>query len=522
MATKLYSRQGGNIQGKEILRPIGPDMTKAKILGDVSATFKTMADQNYELGKAQLINSVIDNAYQTAPADLAKFDELIKSNLEKSTESIPNKWREEILLGIKPKVDAMRAKVIDNALEKADNERINNALEYSNQSLADYTDATNAQFQALENGDKEALRIAMEYEAKTRKNLQTLAGLTDRKGNYIIGNKSMRDAMASGNYGKVDVAKQRINNMSLEQLTNFDNTTFQDRAGFKKAYGITDKEYDDIEKYIASRRKALGDEEKRIIKAQTEFNLARMAQAETYNEQELDDLDIPNDIKKAYKKAHKKYEGAVNPALANDGFLASMAQLEGIINDTDITDPDHNMKLLASAADVLANINAFAGMTGLDTDKTNQLQRSLYESIVSQEFADAMKPLYADNRVYALMQQTLSNLGNKGAKSNIENDPFLNQTDAEITKAMKNTAVKIIQQATALAATGNYDAAQEVINNGNKQLIHINYSKILSPWEFANLERKLKNNEPALFTRNGKTWEFLGYDNKDALFKTKM
>lgn len=526
MATKLYSRQGGNLQGIGIQQPLQPDMTKAKILGDMSAMAKGMADKNFALGKLELINSTIDNAYQIAPTDLNKFDELIQSNLQKSTADIPNKWREDVLLTAKPKVDAMRAKVIQNTIDKQDAELKLNATSTFNRYDLQTADSNTAVFRSLVSQDSDAYKAANAYAQQNQKMMSHLATLTDSKGNYIIGTESLRSSLANGTYGKVDTAKNVINELSLEELKKFDDTTLQDRAGFKKAYGITDKEYDDIVKYVAQRRKDMGDEEKRIVKAQTEMNLARAVQSTAYNEQEIDDMDIPEDVKKAFKKAHKKYEGAINPILANDGFLASFAMLDDIINSQQSDDPEHNMKLLASAAQVRETITNLAGMSGLSEDKVNQLERSLYESLVSQEFADAMKPLYANNKIMDTMKQSIANMSKDEQQKAMALTPFSQpgyaRTRKRIDNTMKETAVRIVQQAVALAATGNYDACNEIIAQGNKQLIQMNYSDLISPYEWKRLEKELEQKKPALVSFGGANWEFLGYDAKDALFKQKL
>lgn len=556
MATKLYSRQGGNLQGIGIQQPLQPDMTKAKILGDMSVMAKEMADKNFALGKLELINSTIDNAYQIAPTDLNKFDELIQSNLQKSTADIPNKWREDVLLTAKPKVDAMRAKVIQNTIDKQDAELKLNATSTFNRYDLQTADSNTAVFRSLVSQDTDAYKAANAYAQQNQKMMSHLATLTDSKGNYIIGTESLRSSLANGTYGKVDTAKNVINELSLEELKKFDDTTLQDRAGFKKAYGITDKEYDDIVKYVAQRRKDMGDEEKRIVKAQTEMNLARMVQSEAYNEQELDDMDIPEDVKKMYKKAHRKYEGKINPILANDGFLAAFSTLESIAKDSESDDPNHNMELLFAAGQALEQLNTIANVSGLSTEKKNQLQRSLYETVASQEFANILKPIFTDSALYQEIQdatayvqeteqlfdasdikspedlQRIRNI-NKSARTTAEEraksaisaskrNVFNTTVSANVKREMKKYATDIISSACAYAAAGNYEMAQKIISDGNRELIKLRYSNIITDAEWTSMENALKNNEPAIFNSNGQVWYFQGFDAKDAFFKTKI
>lgn len=526
MATKLYTRQGGNLQGIGIRQPLQPDMTKTKILADVSSTFKAMADKNFALGKAELISSVIDNAYQLAPSDPAKFDELIQSNLQKSTADIPNKWREDVLLTAKPKVDATRQKVIQNNIDNLNEEFKTNVLGRNDRLMLEQEDANNLRITAIINEDKDALNSAIAYGNKIEHEMNLLANTTDIKGSYIIGDKATRSMLESGQYNKVDAAKAAINQMDLQTLIDFDTRTFQDREAFKKAYGVTDESYDDISTYITNRRKAMGDEEKRVILAQNQFNAARMVA--DFSEEELDNISddaVSKDFKNNIRKAHKKYEGTVNAAFTDDGFLASIQALEDVVMDTGATDPEHNKALLDTAVEALANINTFAGASGMDEKSQAELQRSLYEAISSQEFADSMKPLYSPSMLNSVMSQATDRMKGfvSGSKAVEIKDPFIGQHhDRSIPRALENKASLIIQEAIALSAAGNYEAAQERLKTGNKELIRLNYSGVISDFEFDRLEEDLELKRPAYFTRGGKTWEFMGYDSKDALFKTKM
>lgn len=531
MATKLYSRQGGNLQGIGIQQPLQPDTTKAKILADVSSTIKSMADANYELGKSELINSVIDNAYQIAPDNLDKFDELIKSNLEKSTADIPNKWREDVLLGAKPKVDAIRSKVIDNVNAKINQEYVDNIKATGDRAFAEQLDANNMLMRAIINEDKEALDIARQYDSSTKNTLYKISGAKDYKGSYIIGDASLRSMLETGQFNKLDAAKYAIDQMSLEELKSFDQRTFQDKSAFMDAYGVNDKTYVDIEKHITSRLKALGDEEKRIITAQTQYNAARLMVS--FNEDELDALDdsaLPDDFKSKLKDIVDDYEDAnVNRAFVDDGFLSAVKAMEPIFMDSgNVNDPEHNKKLLESGLNVLGYVNKVGSATGMDDDEKAELQRALYEGIVSQEFSDAMKPLYSDCKLNDILNTYGWVTGDMIIgeqflrKIKEQKDPFYLQHDDDIIEALKAQASTVIKEAFAYAAIGDIESAQKRLQAGNEELIKTSYSKIIPAWEFDRMERELRHGKKPIINILGMTLEFQGYDAHDVLVKTSI
>lgn len=531
MAQKLYNRQGGNIQGIGVQQPLQPDMTKAKIVGQVGNTLETLATKNYELGKAELISSTIDNAYQIAPDNLAKFDELIQDNLTKATDNIPEKWREDVLLAAKPKVDARRKNVIDNYTKKLNDEFISNVLATGDQGMRDQMDANQTAFTAIVQQDKDGLQVARAFDAQTRRKLYELSQAKDYKGNYIIGDKAMRSMMENGQFNKLETAKYNIEQMSLDELKDFDKTTFQDKNAFIEAYGINDETYTDIEKVITGRLKALGDEEKRIVTAQNQFNAARMIV--DFNEEELDKLDdsaLPKDFKKNIKSAIEDFDNIpVNAAFADDSFLNSVKELESVFMDTgNGKDLEHNKELLQAGINALNNISNFASTVGMDADDKAHITRALYEGLASQEFANTMKPLYSDSRLNDVINNYAYASGDYligeplYRKLRQQKDPFALQHTNDIERAMKATASNVIKEAFALAALGRFDEAQQRISQGNEEVIRISYSKIIPKWEFKRMEDELKAGKKPMITIGGKTLLFKGYDANDVLVETKL
>lgn len=528
MATKLYNRQGGTLRGIDIRQPMSPDLTGAKIVSRVAIETRKIADENYALGKSELINSVIDNAYTTAPSDPKKFDELVQDGLKKGVQDIPFKWQEEILQEIKPKVDATRQKVVQNTINRLDREHTDNVLATLSNIQLRMEDSNNLLINGIINQDSDAVKIAKAYDTKNRNSALKLSGLKNIKGSYIIGDKATRDVLATGQYGKLQAFQNAVNQLDLESLKSFDDTTFQARDQFKEAYGIDDVLYEKMGDYVAKRRKALGDEEKRIIKSQQEMNAAAMFNSDMYNEEELESYDfIPNDFKKQIKKAHKKYEGKINPVLADDSFLASVKDLEEIATFRVIS-PEDNEKLLMAGVRVLENMNKMGQMTGWDENKLANMQRSLYETVGSQAFADAIAPLYSDSKINDILSSTARRMVNiedvaqfGGDPQSVVKDDFVFMGSSELDRAMKAKASEIIQEVFALAALGRTDLVHQRISDGNKELVRLNYSKVIPEWTFDELERKLEKGKPALVEINGRVWEFQGYDSKDATFTQK-
>lgn len=529
MATKLYNRQGGNLQGMDIRQPMSPDFTGAKIVGAIASETRKIADENYALGKSELITSIIDNAYNTAPDNLQKFDELVQDGLKKGVDGIPFKWQEEILREIKPKVEVQRAKVVINVNNRLDAERKAGVSEKFNALVPRMDDANTFQINAIINDDKENIELGQIYISQLRDNGAKLGSMKDMKGNYIIGDKATRDALATGQYNKVQIAKFELEKIGEEQLKHFYNNALQDRDRFMKAYGVDAKGYENIRSHTEKIIKQYDKEYEFKRRSQQEMNFAAMVNSSLYNEEELDTYEfISDDLKKKIKKARKKYEGKIYTSFADDSFLDAVSALQEVVEFN-----GSNEELLSKGVDVLEKISTIGQANGWDDATMAEMEHHLYNTLANQEFANAMKPLYADSRIRTVltenspdryeMEERYKNLSVLERRELAQQAKFDNwQINESDKKGLKSLSRRVIAEAFALAEAGQYDLAQKRIADGNKELIKYSYGKIVPPYEWERLEKELETGKPAILMINGMPWEFQGYDSNDAIFKAKF
>ena len=92
MAIKLYQRQNPTIQGIGIIQPQQSNMGSqiASGLNTYANKIQRAAEDNFALGKAQVINDITTQAYEIAPDDVAKFNELVEKGLQKSFKGLPD------------------------------------------------------------------------------------------------------------------------------------------------------------------------------------------------------------------------------------------------------------------------------------------------------------------------------------------------------------------------------------------------------------------------------------------------
>jgi hypothetical protein len=92
--------------------------------------------------------------------------------------------------------------------------------------------------------------------------------------------------------------------------------------------------------------------------------------------------------------------------------------------------------------------------------------------------------------------------------------------DSYAKRNARTVANDYVKTAISLSVVGEYEQAKKILEQGNREVIKTRSAPYLSKEEFNRLENDLANGKKAYFTKSdGSTYEFLGYSNKDAIFK---
>ena len=130
MAIKLYQERNPQIQGVGVIQPqrstIGTQIASG--LSTYANKIQKAAEDNFALGKAQVINDITTQAYEIAPDDVAKFNELVESGLQKSFKGLDEATQTKIRASINTKLDSIKHKIVQNKLNRLDKENKENVI----------------------------------------------------------------------------------------------------------------------------------------------------------------------------------------------------------------------------------------------------------------------------------------------------------------------------------------------------------------------------------------------------------
>jgi len=567
---KLYQRQNIQLSRGPIIQPEKQASIGAAFAKFGAAALDEVAKNNFALGHANLVNSIITTAYEANPTDLKRFNEMVQSGIEKSTKNLPGEMSRKIRLDAEKKALALNKQIQNNMVKAANAE-----LQKKTQTAVD--DITgdgpmgmralnDAMMDSFINRDEEGAAATRQLWDLQHKRLSNLAELKNASGSYVIGTATERNLYKQGLFGKVDSFRHAIEQLPKDGLKKFDEEVFQNKDGFVKAYGIDDKTYDDLEKLMKARRKAFDAQDKREIKSQDYF---RLSQLSAIGEDELADIekrdsvtpetiDLIRKAKRQAEKAGASKDAAYNFGDQNEGFLAAIMEMQDVVTSKDDGSPEYADKLLQAAAKADTALTKMY-KAGLSEDATQLLRRGLTESVSSQDFAAVLdtsdssliseltrgakhdfdsrvaeqeakiRAKYPDAATNPMaerqMVQELRNLPSRtGDKINV--GMGLNMRYPEISedtkKGMRAYASQVYNAAMIQAAQGDYAGAMQTRADGNRELIFMKYGQWIPRHRFEELEKDLKAGRKAYITIGNSQYEYLGVSQNDVILKGRF
>lgn len=567
---KLYQRQNIQLSRGPIIQPEKQASIGAAFAKFGAAALDQVAKNNFALGHANLVNSIITTAYEANPTDLKRFNEMVQSGIEKSTKNLPGEMSRKIRLDAEKKALALNKQIQNNMVKAANAE-----LQKKTQTAVD--DITgdgpmgmralnDAMMDSFINRDEEGAAATRQLWDLQHQRLSNLAELKNASGSYVIGTATERNLYKQGLFGKVDSFRHAIEQLPKDGLKKFDEEVFQNKNGFVKAYGIDDKTYDDLEKLMKARRKAFDAQDKREIKSQDYFKLSQLS---AIGDDELADIEKRDSvtpetielIKKAKRQAEKagaSKNAAYNFGDQNEGFLAAIMEMQDVVTSKDDGSPEYADRLLQAAAKADSALTKMYN-AGLSEDATQLLRRGLTESVSSQDFAAVLDtsdssfiseltrgakndfdsrvaeqeakirakyPNAATNPIVERqMVQELRNLPartsdkiNVGMGLNIRYPEISENTK----KGMRAYASQVYNAAMIQAAQGDYAGAMQTRADGNRELIFMKYGQWIPRYRFEELESDLKAGRKAYITIGNSQYEYLGVSQNDVILKGRF
>lgn len=393
---KLYQRQNVQLQRGQIYQPDKKPSIGAAIANFGAAALDKIAKDNFALGHANLVNSIITTAYESNPTDLKRFNEMVESGILKSTKNLPGDMARKIRSDAETKALALNKQIKSNMI-KAANAELQNKTQTAVDDITGngpmgMRSLNDSMMESFINRDEEGAAATRQLWNLQHQRLSNLAEVKNASGDFVIGKETERNMYKQGLFGKTDSFRSAIEKLSKDGLKSFDEEVFQNKEKFMEAYNIDMGTYDDLEKIMKARRKAFDAQDKREIKSQDYFTLSRLsaisdaelADVETRDSVTPETIEMIKKAKKAAQKAGASESAAYNFGDQNEGFLAAIMEMQDVVTSKDDGSPEYADKLLQSAAKVDNTLTKMFN-AGLSEDATQLLRRGLTESISSQD-----------------------------------------------------------------------------------------------------------------------------------------
>lgn len=511
MADKIYNRQAPSLStNAPVTAKI--DTGASEMLADRAKKTAEVASQNFVLGQKQVLNGIMDYGYEKAKDSPKQFLEITQSAFEKQAEGLPKNMREKMAENFADTQRNYLLKVENNFTQKQDDMLRQNGednlytlsqnMQLANQNL--YT--------AMANDRPEDVKIAKQALDNLKRQGVALSEIKLSNGSYVHG-KADREKIKNGTlYDQQSDFEQAVDSLSVERLREWDSSTFQNQQKWTRETGIDKKTYDSQSKYIASRLKALGDEEDRIVKSNAEFTAAALIpnfDPDTFDELKKQGF-VNSEFLDALEKVSTKPDSVSEVANASK-LINIVKALQPIILNTDDSDKANDERFKA-ATHILRNYESFAKENGLDIEEQKDFKTLISKALADKNFSNSLNPIYADSALKNTLEKPSPVLG--WVKSGYEDIK-----DTMVKNSARAMAEKYIQTAITMAVSGNYEEAERVLQVGNREVIKERAKDFISREEFKRLETDLSDGKHAYFTTPyGGTFEFKGYSNKDAIF----
>lgn len=562
----LYNRQAQSLTTHSpVAEPV--DTSASEILTERAKDTAKIASENFVLGQKQVLSGVLDYGYKQAEDNPQQFLDLTNEAFQKQVDGLPEVMKEKMTKNFLTSQKNYLLKVENNFTKKQDEELKASSQATIDDAASQIQLANQNLYTALVSGREKDIVIAKQTIDNLTKQVMAQSELTTSDGSYIYDKKNRQKIQSGDIYDAQGDFEEAIDSMSLEKLQEWDKEVFQNQKKYTNQTGVSRKAYANQSKYIASRLKALGAEDARIIKSQADFVAAELIadfNPDKYDALVKQDI-IDSDMLEAIKNVGEKPK-SVNEVVNAYKLTDTMNKLMPIFANTDNSEIGNEQRFSA-ATKILKDYANFADATGLDIDEQQTFLDLMSKGLTDRNFSEALQPIYSDTALKESFNlrdideamaggygadytppkaakeekpkataptymQTMNILGMGIAGVITGNEPNLLSVpsafyeknmqriaDGYAKKNARQLANQYVENALIYAVAGEYDTAKQILAEGNREVIKTRNAPYVSKAEFDRLENNIKNNEKAYITIKSGTYEFLGYSNKDAIFK---
>lgn len=548
MAERIYNRNPAPMPEETFVK------TKYDTLGTLLKTAGSLAnavaEQNYATGMKLATEDLVNTAYKNNPESIEGFNAEIEKGLAKLEEKgilpgVMAKLRENVALNTTTKITAIES----NIKKRQDQVAKIQATQVKDNWNNNMGQLYDIMYRAQIEGDADTVKQTGQAIAINKQKGVGLANAITNTG-YVY-DKTDREKLASGEFDSLEQFKNTIDLLGEEALNNFDKNVFTNVDKYRAETGITRKEYDAQRKYIDQRKEQLEAMKKAGLKNNAE--LAAINALETADFTEADEMAkyLDNDD---FLKAAKD---AIDTPVSVEGvqkagaFINVIKQLKPILTDTEDTEDGYKRRR-AAATEILRAYTDFARTNKVDPNDKQIFLSSLARSLKDPRFSQVLQPWFTESALNDAMQKEMSPLlktdeeiiknitakyGNNPAVAGPKIKRALEQRDAARKYMLTHDTTDKIrmqderhrrnaesiadavaeQQLIALLAN-NYDLAEQIYNDANKEVIIARVGTI-PRYEWDRLEKNLEQGKPALYESKGKVYQFQGFTAKNAIFK---
>lgn len=510
---KLYREKVREINIPTVtpLAPEARDNVVVPYLNDLATKLSQAANENFVLGATQAATELVQDAYNQASNNPVEFEKIFDEGYKKIEDKLPYEMRGKFGSRMLTMKQQYLDKTMQNKATYEENKRTKLIEDNFNSTKQVYLDATDSLFAAQQSGDAGRIKIATEQYANAKNRLNMLVNLTDSKGKAIF-DKSTRESVTNGSMGKIDLFKNNVDNLTLEQLKEFDENVFQNGEKYRQETNTDRKTYDAMNTYIKSRRKALGDEEERVLRSQAFFAAGQMVtdfNSDTYKELEKSKL-IPKDLLKGVVDVNPDKlmsDFKYNPNKASDAniLLEAIKETNNIIKTQDLESG------LKSLIETSKRIRTFGETYNVKPEKTMDALNKLNRAYIDKNFADLVLPMMQNH--IGIFEKSNEYITKPRQFMDSRSFPSLEQR-----RAVMNLQEEMLGALEIASANGaSSDELDKIATVFERQAVKTLYSHI-ADWDL--LERKKESGKPALFEYNGILWQFNGFGT-DTIFMEK-
>lgn len=384
------------------------------------------------------------------------------------------------------------------------------------------------------------------------KDLQEHNAILERRD--MDGNPIFTDTEVASRKGmkgiRMNAASDYIQGMTLEQLENWYNTTFQSEQ-FRKDTGFSAEDMKKLKTEATSRIAELKKDTEHKIKVRAVQETAdlinnggdMMTIDRLKKEGQVPEKLIDETVKTSNKIIEENW---YDPKKTSDptGLLKLYSKLDSFTGDTK-ENPDADIEKLETFVDIMNDVNSNKKELNLDTEKYREYMNHIKKSIVDKDFANAVQNLdvagwsrkvLEENEKLGIVLPALAER-KKDELSKYESQGVLTPEEEKLQKTIvkpdffgkrraQREAVLYADQHLPIVMSylddGMYDAAKNEMDKMRYNVRKIQNSYWLPPEEMDRLEEELKAGKKPLYYHNGATLEYNGASGDTALFKLKM